>query len=178
MKKARFFFTFLIVFAVLLVVWRGSEAGRWYAQGMLACAGVVGPMIHGWVLEGALGSDRAPVWVHGSDQVQASIQFDALSVGVVPVLALLAATPGLALRRRGVLMLTGGLLCFLIDTLIVALFPLLVFYKNAFTDVIGTFLGLIAFVGAPVIIWFALTFNELQAWLPSLRGRPLQQRKA
>ena len=54
---------------------------------------------------------------------------------------------------------------------IVAVFPLLVFYKNAFTDIIGTFLGLIAFVGAPVIIWFALTFRELQGWLPSLRSR-------
>ena len=102
---------------------------------------------------------------------EAAIQFDALAVGVVPVLALLAATPGLRWRRRLGLMAAGGLLCFAVDTLIVALFPLLVFYKNAFTDVIGTFLGLIAFVGAPVIIWFALTFRELQAWLPSLRSR-------
>jgi len=102
--------------------------------------------------------------------------FDALSIGVVPVVALLAATPGLRWRRRLGLMGAGGLLCFAVDTLIVALFPLLVFYKNAFTDVVGTFLGLIAFVGAPVIIWFALTFRELQEWLPSLRPRALQPR--
>ena len=79
-------------------------------------------------------------------------------------------------RRRLGLMGAGGLLCFAIDTLIVALFPLLVFYKNAFTDVVGTFLGLVAFVGAPVIIWFALTFRELQGWLPSLRSRPSPSR--
>ena len=176
MKKARFFVTFLVVFAVLLIVWRGTQGARWYTQGMLAVASVLGPMIHGWVLEGAPQTDRPPAWVHGSDRVEASIQFDALAIGLVPVLALLAATPGLALRRRAVLMVVGGALCFLVDTLIVALFPLLVFYKNAFTDVIGTFLGLIAFVGAPVIIWFALTFSELQDWLPSLRR--LQQRKA
>jgi hypothetical protein len=49
-----------------------------------------------------------------------------------------------------------------------ALFPVLVFYKNPFTDVLGTFLGLITFVGAPVIIWFALTFRQLQQILRPL----------
>jgi len=65
-------------------------------------------------------------------------------------------------------MVIGTATLLLVDALIVALFPLLVFYKNAFTDVIGTFLGLIAFVGAPVIIWFGLTFRELRHWLPLL----------
>jgi hypothetical protein len=79
----------------------------------------------------------------------------------------------LGLRRRATLMLIGAVLCLLIDTVILALFPLLVFYKNPFTDVAGTFLGLIAFVGAPVIIWFTLTFRELQPLLPSFRQRPV-----
>ena len=92
-------------------------------------------------------------------------------MGLVPLLALLAATPKLGLRHRAVLMAVGTALNFLVDSVILALFPLLVFYKNAFTDVVGTFLGLIAFVGAPVIIWFALTFRELQQSLPSLRAR-------
>ena len=136
----------------------------------LAVAGIVGPILHGWVLDTSQG---APVWVHGGERVRVAVQFEALAVGVVPVLALLAATPGLGLRRRGMLMAVGALLCFLIDVLIVALFPLLVFYKNPFTDVIGTFLGLIVFVGAPVIIWFTLTFRQLRVLLPSLRQRPL-----
>ena len=66
-------------------------------------------------------------------------------------------------------MLAGALINFMISALIVALFPLLVFYTNAFTDIIGTFLGLIAFVGAPAIIWFGLSFRELQGLLPRLR---------
>ena len=176
MKKGRFLGLFLVAFAAFLVVWRLTDAARYYTSGLLRFAGLLGPMLHGWILEFADPSHGAPTWVHGSERVQAAIQFDALAVGVVPVLALLAATPGLRWRRRVGLMGVGALLCFAIDTLIVALFPLLVFYKNAFTDVIGTFLGLIAFVGAPVIIWFALTFRELQGWLPLLRSRSLHSR--
>ena len=174
MNKGRFLATFLVIFAVLLVLWSKLDGSRWYTAALLACAGVVGPTLHGWVLEAH--ADGGPVWVHGSSSVRAAIQFDALAVGIVPVLALLAATPALSLRRRSVLMCVGSALCFLVDALIVALFPLLVFYKNPFTDVIGTFLGLIAFVGAPVIIWGGLTFHQLQELLPALRGRVLATR--
>jgi len=176
MKKWRFLGAFLVAFAAFLVVWRAAGAATYYTAGLLRAAGVIGPMLHGWILEIPDPGHGKPAWLHGSDSVEAAIQFDALSVGVVPVLALLAATPGLRWRRRVGLMAAGGLLCFAADALIVALFPLLVFYKNAFTDVIGTFLGLVAFVGAPGIIWFALTFRELQEWLPSLRPRALQTR--
>ena len=172
MNKVRFLATFLAVFALFLIVWSKLEVSRRYTDALLACAGLVGPPLHGWFLE-ANADGHGPTWVHGNNQVRAAIQFDALAVGVVPVLALLAATPGLGVRRRAVLMCVGAVLCFLIDALIVALFPLLVFYKNPFTDIVGTFLGLIAFVGAPVIIWGALTFRQLQALLPALRGRAL-----
>jgi hypothetical protein len=171
MNKTRFLAACLASFAILLVVWRVTRGAQWYTTGLLAVAGVVGPMLHGWVLESAVHADGAPTWVHGSNRVQLALQFDALAVGLVPLLALLAATPGLSARRRAMLMVVGAALNFLVDTLIVALFPLLVFYKNAFTDVVGTFLGMIAFVGAPVIIWFGLTFRELQQLLPSLRPR-------
>ncbi len=172
MNKVRFLATFLVLFAILLVLWSRFEASRWYTTALLGCAGIVGPTLHGWVLEA--NADGGPVWVHGNNSVRAAIQFDALAVGIVPVLALLGATPGLGLRRRGLLMCVGSALCFLVDALIVALFPLLVFYKNPFTDVIGTFLGLIAFVGAPVIIWGTLTFRQLQELLPGLRRRASQ----
>jgi hypothetical protein len=171
MKKTRFLITCLAVFAVLLIAWKGTPSARWYTQGMLVFAGVVGPALHGWVLETEPHGQGAPAWARGGNRVQLSIQFDALAVGLVPLLALLAATPGLGVRRRAKLMLLGGGVLFLVDTLIIALFPVLVFYKNPFTDVAGTFLGLIAFVGAPVIIWFALAFRELQQSLPPLRPR-------
>jgi hypothetical protein len=168
MKKARFLLVCLLSFGVLLAAWKLTDASRWYTEGMLGLAGFMGPLLHGWVLE-AGPQGGPPAWVQGANHVDLSIQFDALAVGVVPLLALLAATPGLGLQRRGILMLAGAGLNFLVDAAILALFPLLVFYKNAFTDVVGTFLGLIAFVGAPVIIWFGLTFRELREGLPSLR---------
>jgi hypothetical protein len=173
MNKPLFLGLFLVVFAALLVVWNWVDGSRWYTDGLLSVAGIIGPIMHGWVLEPAPDGHGTPVWVHGAEHVRAALQFDALSIGVVPVIALLAATPGIGLRRRVASMALGAVLCFLIDVLIVALFPLLVFYKNPFTDVIGTFLGLIVFVGAPVIIWFALTFRQLRLSLPSLQRRPL-----
>lgn len=169
MNKVRFLATFLVLFALFLVLWSVLDASRWYTSGVITAAGVIGPTLHGWVLEPNPGGHGAPIWVHGSNQVRTAIQFDALAVGVVPAVALLAATPGLSLRRRGALIIVGSALCFLIDAVIVALFPLLVFHKNPFTDVIGIFLGLIAIVGAPVIVWGLLTFRQLQQRLPALR---------
>lgn len=169
MSKLRFLCTFLLTFALLLVAWQRIDAGRCYTRGLLASAAVVGPALHGWVLETGPEPATHAAWVHGDRHVRAALQFDALAVGLVPMLALLLATPALTLRRRAALLVAGAVLCFVLDTIIVALFPLLVFYKNAFTDVLGTFLGVIGFVGAPVIIWFALTFRQLQQILRPLR---------
>ncbi len=179
MKKLRFLVTFLGLFALLLVVWSVTDGARWFTQALLLLAGAIGPMVHGWILDTNPPGGGLPVWVYGSNQVPAQLQFDALAIGLVPVLALLGATPGLRIRRRALLMLVGAGLCLLIDTLILVLFPLLVFYQtgdspatigSASIDVLGTFLGLVGFVGAPVIIWFALTFRELQPLLPSFRA--------
>jgi hypothetical protein len=52
---------------------------------------------------------------------------------------------------------------FLLDLLVVLLYPLLVTRPNAVTDITGTFLGLLTFVGAPIILWFALTFERLRS---------------
>ncbi len=167
LNKLRFLGTFLALFALLLVAWQSVDGGRWYTRALLASAAFVGPALHGWVLE----TDRSgkAAWVHGERRVRAAVQFEALSVGLVPVLALLLATPGLAVRRRIASTLMGAALCFVIDVAIIALFPVLVFYKNPFTDIVGTFLGVIAFVGAPVIIWFVFSFRQLQDLLPPLR---------
>lgn len=168
MKKARFLAAFFALFAVILVVWTRSDASAWYTRVLLAVSGMIGPAVHGWVLEQT--AQGAAAWVHGAARVDLSIQFDALAVGQVPLAALLGATPGIALSRRATLMLAGFALCFAFHAFVIVLFPLLVFYKNAFTDVVGTFLGLVAFVGAPVIIWFILAFKEIREWLPTFRG--------
>jgi hypothetical protein len=171
MKKTRFFASFLVSFALLLGVWSATSAATWYTAGVLAVAGTMGPLLHGWVLSIPPPGHGHPIWSSGENQVQASIQFDSMAIGLVPLIALLVATPGVPLRRRILRIAVGSILNFLVSALMVALFPLLVFYKNAFTDVGGTYLGLIAFVGAPVILWFVLSFRELQGMLPSLKLR-------
>jgi hypothetical protein len=170
MSKGLFFARFLVLFAVLLTVWRYTPGERWYTAAILETGGALGQLLHGWVLEPTPSAGQ-PVWVRGDARVRLAIQFDALSVGIVPLFALLGATSGLRPLRRLRLFVAGGVAFFLFDAVVVAVFPLLVYYKNPFTDVLGTFVGLIAFVGAPAIIWFALTFRELQQWLPSF-GRP------
>ena len=51
---------------------------------------------------------------------------------------------------------------FALDLMILLVYPFLVGSPNALTDIAGTFLGLLTFVGGPVILWFALTFRELR----------------
>jgi hypothetical protein len=170
MKKTRFFVTFLLSFAAFLVVWGRTDAAHWHTRALLAFAQIAGPMLHGWVLEMPPPGRPHPVWRFGENQVEASMQFDALAVGLVPLLALLAATPGVPPWRRLWRMLLGATINFTILGIIIAMFPLLVFYKNPFTDVIGTFLGVVAFVGAPVIIWFSLSVRELRSFLPALQA--------
>lgn len=168
MNKARFLVAFFALFAVLLILWTRSNASELYTGLLLGVSGPLGAALHGWILE--RGASGPPVWVHGGARVDLSIQFDALGVGLVPLIALLGATPAIAPRRRAVLILAGALLCFVFHALVVVLFPLLVYYKNPFTDVVGTFLGLTSFVGAPVIIWFALVFPTIRQWLPTFRA--------
>jgi len=166
MSKLRFLGLFLLFFAVLLGLWNATPLSEWYTAALLEVASRIGPALHGWILEPA--TNGFPRWVRDEASVELKIQFDALAVGVVPLLALIGATPGLAPLRRLRVAAVATLLFFTIDVLIVVLFPLLVHYDNAATDIGGTFLGMIGFVGAPVILWFMLTFPQIRGALPSL----------
>jgi len=168
MSKLRFLATFLLFFAILLALWNRTPAAEWYTGALLYAAAALGPALHGWILEpGAAGG--FPVWVRDPARVDLKIHFDALAVGLVPLLALVAATPGLAPLRHLRTAALAAVLFFAVDVAIIVLFPLLVHYNNAATDIGGTFLGMIGFVGAPAIIWFVLTFPQIRPWLPSLR---------
>ncbi len=167
MSKARFLAWFLIYFALLLVLWSFTPAAAWWQRLMLGIGGYVGAAVHGWILEAGAGG-RA-YWVNGDARVPLAMQFEALSVGIVPTLALLLATPESRWSRRAAQCVVAVLTLLLIHVLVIVLFPLLTYHKNAATDVLGLFLGLVAFVGAPVIIWFALTLDRQRQWLPALR---------
>lgn len=169
MSKLRFLAVFLIAFGLLLALWTRTDAAAWHRQAVLGIAALVGPAVHGWLLEIPTRADAHPQWVRDNLTVDLRIQFDALAVSLVPLWALFIATPGMSRQRRTRGLLLGSVACLLIDVAIVVCFPLLIHHENAFTDIGGTFLGLIGFVGAPVILWFAFSWKELRGWLPSLR---------
>lgn len=176
MTKLGFLARFLGGFAGFLTLWGLTPLAEWSETLVLGAAGTIGPATHGWVLLEAIGDSRFPVWQRGAATVELRIQFDALTIGLVPLAALIAATPGLSWTRRMSTGVVGSALCLAIDIVIVTLFPLLVHYENPVTGIGGTFLGLVGFVGAPVIVWFGLVHHDLRPWLPSLqkseRGHP------
>lgn len=159
MSKLAFVGRFLLVFAFLITIGWLTNAPSRYARMLESAAGIAGPLTSGWWLE----ERNDQVWFrHGEQEVRLLLSLEALSLGLLPFLSLVGATPGLGVRRVLVYVLVGSGGIFALDLLVLLLYPYLVLQPNAFTDVTGTFLGLLAFVGAPVILWFALTFDRLR----------------
>ncbi len=175
MNKTRFLGAFLLWFALLLILWRLLPwvGSAWQAL-LVATGTLFGPVLHGWVLspEGS-----SLIWQRGQARVPLSLQFDALGAALVPTSALLLATPGMSWLARSLRCAWAACLLFAIQALVVVLFPVLVFYKNAATDVLGVFLGMLSFVGAPAILWFLLTLDQQKQWLPGLQRAPKPNRR-
>lgn len=164
-SKLRFVARFLTVFAALIVAGWLSSAPTRYAAALRVAASIASPLANGWSLEerDRSATGRQEIWFRrGSDQLRLGLSLDALALGLLPLLSLLAATPGLGATgflTRAALGVAG---MFALDLLVLLLYPLLVGSPNAVTDIVGTFLGLLTFVGGPVILWFVLTFHQLR----------------
>jgi hypothetical protein len=165
-NKALFVLRFLTAFALLIVLGWSTNAQQHYARLLAACARIASPLVNGWWLEERAGGSGVELWFrHGVSELRLLLSLESLALGLLPLLALLSATPGLGLRRAAVAALIGGAAFFTLDLVVVLLYPLLVSSPNALTDITGTFLGLLTFVGAPIILWFVLTFDRLrQVW--------------
>ena len=172
--RLRFVARFLAVFALLLVAGWLTDAPKHYAALLRGSASIASPLANGWSLEARnpTATGRQELWFRrGSDQLRLAISLETLALGLLPLLALLAATPRLGLRRflsRGALGCAG---MFGLDLLVLLLYPLLVGASDpqhahsvarATADIVGTFLGLLTFVGGPVILWFVLTLPQLR----------------
>jgi hypothetical protein len=164
-SKALFVGRFLAVFALLIVLGWISAAPSRYAAALQATASVVGPPLNGWYLEqrGRAGGPQELWFRRGTEEMRMQLGLEALALGMLPLLSLLGATPGLTLAGVAARAAIGVAALFFLDLLVLLLYPFLVGSPNAFTDIIGTFLGLLTFVGAPVILWFILTFRQLRS---------------
>lgn len=163
MNKLSFVLRFLAMFALLITVGAALHAPTYYARALEGTARVTSPAVTGWWLEERPATSGSRLWFRaGQAEVRLLLSLESLSFGLLPFLALLSATPGLDVRRWLIAAAIGSLIFFLLDLVVVLLYPLLVTRPNAVTDITGTFLGLLTFVGAPIILWFALTFDRLR----------------
>ena len=162
-SKAAFVARFLAVFAVLVVAGWLTDAPKGYAAALRVAATITSPLANGWSLEQRPSpTGRQEIWFRrGNEQLRLGLGLEALALGLLPLLSLLGATPSLGLAGLATRAVLGIAALFVLDLLILLLYPLLVGSPNAVTDIAGTFLGLLTFVGGPVILWFALTFRQL-----------------
>jgi hypothetical protein len=168
--KWRFAGLFLLAFAFWLTLWWAIDFAQVFRTAVLATARAVSPVVSGWWLEFTPGD--AVFRTHGR-RLHLLLSFPQLSMGVVPLLSLIVATPGIGLRRGAASALLGVLLYFLIDVMIVLSYPLIMDEPNAVKDTLGVFSGLVAFVVAPLALWFVLTYRTLRPlWQLTLPATP------
>ncbi len=175
MSKLAFIGRFLALFALLILLGWFARAPARYAGALHATANVIAPATSGWWLETR--SDQGgtgQLWLRrGEQEMRMLLSLEALALSLLPFLALLGATPGLGWRQLLIRAAIGCAGLFALDLLVLLLYPVLVpsptaaptttaRVAEALTDISGTFLGLLTFVGGPVILWFALTFDRLR----------------
>ena len=164
---------FLAAFALLIAVgWATNGAAR-YAALLQRTAAIAGPGLTGWWLETRPGTQGPELWFRSPEtELRLLLSLESLALGLLPLLALLSATPGLGPRRLALKAVAGSAAFFALDLVVVLLYPSLVSNPGALTDITGTFLGLLTFVGGPVIIWFVLTFDQLRSvWRLDFAGK-------
>ena len=183
MSKPAFVGRFLLLFALLIVLGWATDATARYAALLRATTGTVSPMLTGWWIEPRTDKlGKTETWFHrGDDEMKLLLSLDALALGLLPLFSLLGATPGLGWRRLAFAASAGAASLFALDALILLLYPALV-SGTAASDIAGFFLGILTFVGGPIILWFVFTFDRLRdVWrFPGQVAvtRPVQRGKA
>jgi hypothetical protein len=162
--KWRFAGVFLLTFAMLVTLWWAFDVARLYRGAVLAAVQLLSPVVNGWWLDYDRPGMPSPVMFRfGDRQLAMLLQLPALSMSLMPFVALVVATPGLGLRRTTVTIVIGSVLFFLIHLTVVLLYPLIMDDPNVFKDTLGVFSGLVAFVVAPLGLWFVLTYSTLRS---------------
>jgi hypothetical protein len=175
MSKPAFVGRFLLIFALLIVVGWATDAPRRYAAALRAPAGALSPVLTGrWIETRTDSSGKSETWFRrGEDEpLKLLLSLEALALGMLPLLSLFGATPRLGWKRLATRAALAVLGLFALDIIVLLLYPTLV-RRGAVNDIAGTFLGLLTFVGGPVILWFVLTFDQLRGvWRFPERNEP------
>ncbi len=163
-SKWNFVARFLLLFAALIFLGALSEAPRRYAAVLQRSAAVLSPMANGWSLEERVGASRAAkLWFRrGTEEMRLALSLEAMALSLLPLLSLIGATPAPSWRRALGAAALGVAGLFALDLLVLLLYPALVI-DSPLSNIAGTFLGMLTFVGAPVILWFALTYRQMRS---------------
>lgn len=153
---------FLIVFAALTILGAVADIPRRYATVLARSAALLTPLTSGWSLEERHSGGKTRLWFRrGGEQMVLALSLEAMALSLLPLLSLIGATtaPTWSWRLRVIALGVIGL--FALDLLVLLLYPALV-VDSAISNIGGTFLGMLTFVGAPVILWFALTYPQMR----------------
>lgn len=170
---------FLGAFAVLVVVAIPTRAPQRYGAALTGALGAASPAVSGWWIETRSGPVSPELWLRrGDEHLRLQLSPDKLALSLFPFLSLIVATPALGWRRVCFAAAIGSAALFLLDLLLLLLYPFLA-RPGMVADIAGTFLGLLVFVAAPAVLWFVLTFDRLaHVWRladsPSDAPRPPQ----
>jgi len=162
--KWRFAVKFLISFAILIVLWARLDFGDRYRSAALAVVQILSPWVNGWELQhDQPGAHADIVFRSGNAELPMLLQLPALSMGLVPFLSLVVATPGQGKKRMVVNVVLGSILYFVVHVVVLLVYPLIMDRPNTVKDTLGVFTGLMAFVVAPLGLWFVLTYSALRS---------------
>lgn len=157
--KWRFAVKFLLAFALLMALWWRTDFGALYRSLVIILAAPLSAHTNGWTLQAQAGG---AVFQRGHERMDLLLQLPALSMGLMPLLSLILATPGQGrqLLLRNIVL--GIVLYIAIDVLIVLVYPFILDRPGFVKDTLGVFSGLVGIVVAPLGLWFALTYSALR----------------
>lgn len=162
--KWRFAAKFLLTFAGLIPLWWALSLGEWYRDAIHLAVGWASPLVTGWWLDtGDVATGGRAVFRRSGAEVPLLLNLPAIAMSLMPLTSLLAATPAQSLRLLALRLPIAVGACLLLHSAVVLVFPWIVHEPNAIKDTLGVFTGLLAFVVAPLGVWFTLTYPTMRA---------------
>ncbi|MEO8605338.1 MAG: hypothetical protein ABI629_22405, partial [bacterium] len=122
--RAVFVARFLGLFAVLACAGFAVDAPAHYAGALRLAGTVTSPLLNGWSLEQRDSpSGRQEIWFRrGNDQLRLALGLHAMALSLLPLLALLGATPGLGAAGLAARAAIGVAALLALDLLVVLLY--------------------------------------------------------